>query len=75
MGFSYKKMENLLLEIGDCDNIARPEYWPGYKCFYIILSRKKPDIFEATKAFPDVKRRKSAEETEMKNTKAQRKRI
>lgn len=68
-------MENLLLEIGDCGNIARTEYWPSYKCFYIILSHKKPDIFEATKAFPDVKRRKSAEETEMKNTKAQRKRI
>lgn len=28
--------ENVHLEISDCDSIARPEYWPGYKCFYII---------------------------------------
>ena len=41
----------------------------------VILSRNKHDISEATKAFPDVKRSKSAEEPGIKNTKAQRKRI
>lgn len=67
--------EYQLLEIGDYDDIARPEHWPGYKCFHNILSHNKYAIFEATKAFPDEKRRKSAEVTAMKNSKAQRKRI
>lgn len=73
MGFSNQNDGISLLETGGWDDTAGPESCLGYKCFYIILWRNKHNIFEAKKAFPDVKRRRSAEETGMENTKAQRK--